>query len=291
MRKLILLIFSCLILPAAAQKADTLRLFYPINVKESAQNDARIDSTLTALKGNFVDLSIFGYADFLCGPKYNADLSKARAAHVKDRFLEKGGNTVNIVICEGKGESCSIDNKSREGEPTQRKVEVIIEKAVVINVNDSKLQDPKKEEKTEEKKEEPKKEPKKEITELSVGESVSIEGLNFEPGRHVLRKESVVPLKKLLTTLQENPNLKVEIQGHVCCIGPGETDGVDFDTHEERLSENRAKAIYYYLIQKGISKDRLRYKGFGGTQPKIYPEKSFEDQQANRRVEIKVLEK
>jgi outer membrane protein OmpA-like peptidoglycan-associated protein len=277
-----------------AQKADTLRLLYAINEKESSLNYKRIDSTLNALGGTFVDLSIYGYADFLCGPKYNADLSKARAERVKNYFVEKGKNTVNIVLCKGKGESCSVNNKSQYGEPSQRKVDVIIEKAVVINVSDTKLEEPKKEEKkVEEKpKEEVKpKEPKKEITELSVGESASVEGLNFEPGRHVLRKESIDPLKKLLSTLQKHENLKIEIQGHVCCIGPGEEDGTDFDTHDNKLSENRAKAIYYYLIQKGIKADRLSYKGFGGSQPKIFPEKNFEDQQANRRVEIKIIEK
>ncbi|MGZ3883630.1 MAG: OmpA family protein [Bacteroidia bacterium] len=293
-----ILIVCCLFsgLAASAQKADTLRLYYALNEKDSPRNYARIDSTLKAMHGIFVDLSIYGYADFLCGPKYNADLSKARAERVKDYFLEKGGHTINVAVCEGKGESCSVDNKSPVGEPSQRKVDVIIERAVIINVSDSKLKDPNAPDSAAAKQAEqkPKDEPKaekKEITELSVGESVSVEGLNFEPGRHVLRKESMVPLKKLLVTMQQNPGLKIEIQGHVCCISTGETDGFDFDTHTGNLSETRARAVYFYLIQKGIKADRLRYKGFGGTQPKIFPEKNEEDQQSNRRVEIKVLEK
>ena len=102
----------------------------------------------------------------------------------------------------------------------------------------------------------------------------------------------IFALQKLLKTLKDNPKLKVEIQGHVCCTNNGE-DGVDadYDTREPKLSENRAKAIYEYLIDKGIAKSRLTYKGYGRSKPKEPIEDTPEKEQANRRVEILILEK
>jgi outer membrane protein OmpA-like peptidoglycan-associated protein len=110
------------------------------------------------------------------------------------------------------------------------------------------------------------------------------------PGRHLILQSSVPALQKLLKTLKDNPKLKVEIQGHVCCTNNGE-DGVDYDTREPKLSENRAKAIYEYLIDKGITKARLSYKGYGRSKPKEPVEDSPAKEQANRRVEILILEK
>ena len=56
--------------------------------------------------------------------------------------------------------------------------------------------------------------------------------------------------------------MKVEIQGHVCCTG-SKADGLDTDTGYPNLSENRARAVYNFLIENGIDKSRLRYKGSG----------------------------
>ena len=64
---------------------------------------------------------------------------------------------------------------------------------------------------------------------------------------------------------------------------------MDNDTQTMNLSENRAKLIYDFLVREGIDGNRLQYKGYGSSRPKIYPETTDEDKQANRRVEIKVL--
>ncbi|MBK6526504.1 MAG: OmpA family protein [Crocinitomicaceae bacterium] len=64
--------------------------------------------------------------------------------------------------------------------------------------------------------------------------------------------------------LNDNPTMKIELQGH--------TDTQGDDKHNLELSHNRAKAVYEYLISKGISKDRMTYKGYGETQPVITDE-------------------
>jgi outer membrane protein OmpA-like peptidoglycan-associated protein len=58
------------------------------------------------------------------------------------------------------------------------------------------------------------------------------------------------------------------------------------------LSTQRAKALYNFLLNQNISKDRLSYKGFGSSQP-IYalPEKNEQERAANRRVEILIVNK
>jgi outer membrane protein OmpA-like peptidoglycan-associated protein len=86
---------------------------------------------------------------------------------------------------------------------------------------------------------------------------------------------------ELLTMLRENPKLKIQIQGHVCC----EVE------NKKRLSRKRALAVYDFLVGKGISKKRLSYTSFGSTRPlHPLPEKTEEERTANRRVEIEIIE-
>ncbi len=242
-----------------------------------------MDSGIKAINGKLNDVGIFGYAEFLSNDAYNIALSQKRADEVK-KYLETKTppSQMNIYATEGRGEKFSKDNSSPEGEPKQRRVDIYFEPVTVINISEARLETPKDSL--------PKPEQKKKIEELNAGESLAIEGLSFVPGRHLILQSSVPALQKLLKTLKDNPKLKVEIQGHVCCTNNGE-DGVDYDTREPKLSENRAKAIYEYLIDKGIVKSRLSYKGYGRTKPKEPIEDTPEKEQANRRVEILVLEK
>ena len=265
------------------KKADTLRLYYAINETVSQHNFSRIDSAIKAINGKLIDVGIFGYADFLSNDEYNIALSQKRADEVRKYLDTKAPpSQMNIYATEGKGEKFSKDNSSREGEPKQRRVDIYFEPVTIINISEARLETPK--DSTS------KTEPKKNIEELSAGESLAIEGLSFVLGRHLILQSSVTALQKLLKTLKDNPKLKVEIQGHVCCTKNGD-DGVDYDTREPKLSENRARAIYEYLIDKGITKARLTYKGYGGSKPKEPIEDTPEKEQANRRVEILVLEK
>jgi outer membrane protein OmpA-like peptidoglycan-associated protein len=262
---------------------DTLRLFFAINETESAINRARIDSLAKSLGDKVVAFWIFGYADFLNHDDYNKKLSITRANNVKAYVAKKLNSPhLSFVACEGKGESLSTDNGNKEGEAFQRRVDLIFE-----------ISGPKKEVNTRpvkivRKPDSTKK--KRKIEELSAGESVDIEGLSFQPGRHVLMKSSMPALRNLLKTLREHRNLKIAIQGHICCV-EDDRDGLDIDTGERLLSVNRAKSVYEYLVKQGISPDRLEFSGFGHSQPKVTPETTPEEEQMNRRVEITILEK
>lgn len=124
--------------------------------------------------------------------------------------------------------------------------------------------------------------------ELSKGDEIIMEGLNFYPGSHRTLPEAKPVLKKLLQTLQANPTLMIEIQGHVCCASKPNEDGLDDETGDFKLSWNRAQYVRDYLIQNGIAQERISYRGFAMTRPLVYPEKTIQDQIKNRRVEILV---
>jgi outer membrane protein OmpA-like peptidoglycan-associated protein len=121
----------------------------------------------------------------------------------------------------------------------------------------------------------------KKVDNAKAGEKLTIENLNFIINTFAVVNESRGKLYELLLVLQSNPELKIEIQGHLCCMPVDRTD----------LSTQRAKAIYNFLVKNEVYRARLSYKGFGSTQP-IYPipEKNEAERAANRRVEILIIE-
>jgi outer membrane protein OmpA-like peptidoglycan-associated protein len=123
-----------------------------------------------------------------------------------------------------------------------------------------------------------------------AGENIVLKNINFHPGSHIFLEAATPALQDLLEAMQKIPTLEIEVQGHVCCQD-GETDAIDNATGEVALSVNRAKAVYDYLSEKGISKNRISYKGLAHQFPLIPNEITEEDRVANRRVEIKIIKK
>jgi len=106
-------------------------------------------------------------------------------------------------------------------------------------------------------------------------------GILFETGKWDIKKESDVVLDEIVQTIQSSPNLKLEIQGH--------TDNIGSDSLNYGLSEKRAKAVMDYLVGKGISPDRLTYKGYGPSMP-IASNDTPVGRSENRRVEFKPIQ-
>lgn len=102
----------------------------------------------------------------------------------------------------------------------------------------------------------------------------------FETGSAALRPESMTELQRLQQILQQHPALRIRIQGH--------TDNVGEESDNLRLSENRAKAVYDYLVKNGINADRLSYMGFGESQP-IDTNDTPQGRQNNRRTEFVII--
>jgi len=121
------------------------------------------------------------------------------------------------------------------------------------------------------------------INNSQSGDKIKLENINFYNMSSRIVPESKNSLYELLCALQDNPNLKVEIQGHICCQLSGDLNNI---------SVARARAIYNYLIAQKINRNRLSYKGFGVTKPiHPIPEKNAQQQDENRRVEIMIVGK
>ncbi len=126
-----------------------------------------------------------------------------------------------------------------------------------------------------------------EVTEAKKGDAVAIKDLFFYGSQAVLLPISEPQLPKVLRFMEINPDLKIEIGGHVNFPNrPPVTE----ESWEYDLSVRRAKLVYEYLLENGISEGRVQFKGYGNYEMR-YPKATTEKQQSlNRRVEIKVVE-
>jgi outer membrane protein OmpA-like peptidoglycan-associated protein len=117
---------------------------------------------------------------------------------------------------------------------------------------------------------------------LGEGKSMQIDEIEFSPGTSEFLVAAETKLRRLKDFLALNAGVNIEIQGHVHSNGENTFDG-------QKLSEARAKRVCQYLVDSGINKSRLTTMGFGNTKP-LFPNARFaSEEQANRRVEIKVL--
>lgn len=108
---------------------------------------------------------------------------------------------------------------------------------------------------------------------------IRLNNIFFETAKSVLLPTSENELDGLIAILNENSGMQIEIRGH--------TDNVGADASNQTLSENRAKSVVEYLTSKGISANRLVYKGFGETTPEASNE-TEEGRALNRRVEFRI---
>ena len=129
------------------------------------------------------------------------------------------------------------------------------------------------------------------LTRIDVGESVILRNITFEWGKADFTPESFPEIINLFETLDNFQSLKVEIQGHVCCSKKEYTTGEKKSHHNLKLSTKRALNIVRKLTELGIDSNRLTHKGFGFSQPKVFPEITPKDQKTNRRIEVVLLDR
>jgi outer membrane protein OmpA-like peptidoglycan-associated protein len=113
---------------------------------------------------------------------------------------------------------------------------------------------------------------------------IMLENIYFEFNKWDVKEESFISLNKIIKVLTEHPEMRLAINAH--------TDNKGRDSYNLGLSNKRASSAVKYLIKNGISKDRLKSKGFGETKPLIdcKNECSNEELQANRRIEFVILD-
>jgi OmpA-OmpF porin, OOP family len=120
------------------------------------------------------------------------------------------------------------------------------------------------------------------LTPIEIGQIVKLNNIFFEFNKAELSSDSYPELDRVYETVVQNPNMEIEIDGH--------TDNVGQDEYNQKLSENRAKAVHDYLLKKGIEKRRLAYKGFGKSKP-VDDNQTDIGRQKNRRVEFIITKK
>ncbi len=116
--------------------------------------------------------------------------------------------------------------------------------------------------------------------EVSKSLSASARNISFGSGNARLSSGSTTSLRQVVRLMNENPSLKIKVEGH--------TDNAGNDDANMHLSEDRADAVKAYLVGQGISADRITTAGYGETMP-IADNGTAAGRLKNRRVEIKVL--
>jgi len=117
---------------------------------------------------------------------------------------------------------------------------------------------------------------------IEVGQSVRLNNIFFDTGKSELRPESGPELDRVVTTLNENPKLVIEVGGH--------TDNTGSREINVKLSQDRADSVREYFISKGIEPDRVASKGFADTKP-VSTNDTDAGRQQNRRVEFTIVKK
>jgi len=109
------------------------------------------------------------------------------------------------------------------------------------------------------------------------GSAIRLRNVFFEFDKADLRPESEIELMEVVRLLKCQPRWKVEIQGH--------TDSIGAANYNLQLSQRRAEAVRQFLIQQGISADRLFARGYGSQKP-IASNATEEGRALNRRTEV-----
>lgn len=288
---------------AAAQQLqqDTVYVYFDFdksNLTEAGKKS--IDSILSYviqtafLKG----ITLTGHCDSVGNNPYNDSLSVARVSTVRAYLYTRGATDRLITELRGYGKRLPrVENSSDENRSLNRRVELIVNSLpnpkFKKEVQASTPPPPKQE--TVSQPPPPKPDPVS-IQEFvkdkdrKVGDRMVLKNLNFIGGRHFPINSSVRVLDELLQVMRENPTLRIAIEGHICCERD-DIDGVDIDTGTRDLSVQRAKFVYDYLKGFGVGASRMEYRGFGSSRKLFRLEETEAQQLANRRVEIKIIDK
>ncbi|TVQ71114.1 MAG: OmpA family protein, partial [Balneolaceae bacterium] len=112
---------------------------------------------------------------------------------------------------------------------------------------------------------------------LDAEGKIALYGILFDFDKETLQQASSKQLQQVVTLLMENPELKLEIQGHT------DSDGnADYNLN---LSQKRSESVLHYLVLFGVDPERLNARGYGASRP-VAPNDTDENKARNRRVEL-----
>ena len=119
---------------------------------------------------------------------------------------------------------------------------------------------------------------------LAPGKKLALQNIKFQQDEAEFLSIAYPALKRLLDFMAVNDELKIEIQGHVNAHGYKNNGRI------KTLSENRAKAVKKFLKDNGIEGNRMVVKGYGNTEMLFEEPINIHQEEANRRVEIKIID-
>lgn len=189
-------------------------------------------------------IQVYGYCDDRGNNNYNLKLSENRVNAVKSILVANGFNKSKIVIVEGKGRVLVDDfsgGSLADIRSKNRRVDLLIVKknsfgkGIYTSFQDK----------------------------HEVGDRIYLENIFFDLGSSTLTVASKKELDKIALILQNKKEIEFEIRGHVCCTPDYYKDAIDRATKERKLSLNRAKSVFKYLISKNVNSLRMVYKGLG----------------------------
>jgi outer membrane protein OmpA-like peptidoglycan-associated protein len=114
---------------------------------------------------------------------------------------------------------------------------------------------------------------------FTAGEIIQLKNLQFEKGTAKFQKSSIKIVDELARVMNNHPFMEIQINGY--------TDNKGNEVNNKKISKERAKAVYDYLISQGVISP-MTYKGFGQTQP-IAPNDNDENRAKNNRIEVLIL--
>ena len=244
-------------MPVFCFSQKQFEVFFDFNKDFPNQSSILTINEWMASHKNIEITKLLGYCDSIDTKNYNKKLAERRLESIRD-LLEKSGLKFNKNL-----EKIAIGKDFK-----QSKIQAENRKVTIFYIEDQSK--PLESELT------------KQIRNSKVGETIKLPNIYFFNNSDQIVAKSQPTLFDLLTAMEENPELKIEIQGHICCQLVSDINDV---------STARAKTIYSYLIRNKIDSKRMTFKGYGTSRPihKI-PEKNETEANENRRVEILIVE-
>ncbi|WP_396192112.1 OmpA family protein [Flavobacterium sp.] len=248
-----ILFFLFFLLSNEVHSQEKIEVFFDSNSDVPSVASTTIFSNWMNENPDVEVLRITGHCDDTDSSSYNKDLASRRINSIIENIEGRKIKISATIVIENHGE----DFEQSINQSDNRKVVVYFRKVNQSNTLYNKVQ------------------------KSNKGDLIKLENIYFDYSSAKLLPESFKTLNELIQVLNDYPKLEIEIQGHICCQNKYQPD---------TISSERAKAIYTYLVKNDISTKRLSFKGYGVTRPiHPIPEKSSQEEDNNRRVEVFVI--
>lgn len=121
-----------------------------------------------------------------------------------------------------------------------------------------------------------------ELDPIIIDQTIVLKNIYYDFNKANIREDAALELDKLVTILNDNPEISIELGSH--------TDSRADDNYNMDLSERRARSAVDYIIESGISSNRIIARGYGESKLIIKDAQNEDEHQTNRRTEFKVVE-